>query len=93
MIPVLFANVVWSPRAVGLLCRIVGDMPNVETKVLDKGVFWDTRAEAAGLKLQRNWMTSHWRIIDAQRIRHAWGSEKAMRGVLEALTAELAETG
>lgn len=78
----VFIEVVADPKNVGRLCELVGRMPNAKTKVMDKGVMWDTLATSAGYKLQKNKLTDHCRIIGPDKVRIAWGSEEAMRKVL-----------
>ena len=41
-------------------------------------VFWLTLKDVNGWKLQRNSFTQHYRILDPDNIRQAWGNEKAM---------------
>ena len=52
---------------------------NLELKVMDAGVWWDELDEEDGWKLQRNKLTGHCRILNADCVRVAWGSESSMR--------------
>ena len=52
---------------------------NLELKVMDAGVWWDELDEDGGWKLQRNKLTRHCRILNADCVRVAWGSESSMR--------------
>ena len=52
---------------------------NLELKVMDAGVWWDVLDENGRWKLQRNKLTGHCRILNADCVRVAWGSESTMR--------------
>lgn len=58
---------------------------NVPLKVMDKEVFWETILSEKGLKLQKNTVTGHSRIINTCGIRIAWGSYKKMADIMERL--------
>ncbi|WP_039042124.1 hypothetical protein [Sporosarcina sp. ZBG7A] len=49
--------------------------PNMPTKTLGGQVFWQTIESTSGWKLQQNVVTEHYRILDPQNVRQAWGSE------------------
>ena len=52
--------------------------PNIPLKTMGGKVFWLTLKEFNGWKLQRNSFTQHYRILDSNNTRQAWGNEKAM---------------
>lgn len=55
------------------------DFTTVESRVMDKGIWWDVLDEAGGWKLERNKVTGHARILDPQKVRRAWGSPTKMK--------------
>lgn len=70
----------------GLIYKISsGEMPNIPFKTLGGLVFWDTTEECNGWRLQKHEFTGHYRILDSNNIRRAWGSEKEMEGLLKKL--------
>lgn len=68
-----------NPRNVGRVCRLVGDMPNVESPTMGGRLVWKTLRRKKGFRLQRNVLTDHWRILDGDNVRVAWGAQKAMK--------------
>ena len=64
-------------------------LPTLERRVMDSGLWWETLAEAAGWKLQRNKVTRHARIIDPQRVRKAWGRVEDMTRSFEKIKGKL----
>ena len=74
-----------DPKNVGKLCELVGSMPNVDMKTLGGKVFWETLGEEQGWKLQKNKFTDHYRVLDPNDVRKAWGSEKIMAEALKVL--------
>ena len=52
--------------------------------------FWTDHRWFYGWRLQQNVVTGHWRLIDLQNIRHAWGSRAACQQVLD---EEIAKSG
>lgn len=52
---------------------------NIESKVVDAGVWWDVLDYSRGWKLERNILTGHCRILNPSKRRIAWGSEARMR--------------
>lgn len=77
-LPIIAAN----PKLIGELCNLIGSMPNIETSTMGGKVFWDTLESYEGWSLQRNKLTNHYRLLNPEDRRVAWGSETAM---LEAL--------
>jgi bifunctional DNA-binding transcriptional regulator/antitoxin component of YhaV-PrlF toxin-antitoxin module len=49
---------------------------NIEMKVADGGVWWENVKEKKGWKLQRNYVSGHYRIISPSKIRKAWGPDR-----------------
>ena len=63
--------------------------PNIKFPTLGGKVFWDTIAERNGLKVQKNKITGHCRILDSDNFRLAWGrSEEALLAELQKLAAK-----
>ncbi len=52
---------------------------NIEAKVLDARLWWEVLDECKGWCLEQNILTKHCRILDTNKIRVAWGSEREMR--------------
>ncbi len=78
--------VVKSPSIIGTYLKDLDiSMPNLETPTLGGPVWWDTIQEHRGWRLQRNKLTHHYRILDPSDYRKAWGGEKMMRELFEAL--------
>ena len=69
--------------------RVLQDRVNVETKVMDAGIWWDVLDEAQGWKLERHVLTGHCRILNPQKRRTAWGSEQNMRRSFATIRAQL----
>lgn len=81
-----------SSKAVGIFISLVKKwtllsiltdraMPNIPMKTMGGEVFWTNIEECQGWKLQRNGFTGHYRILDPDNIRRAWGSERAMENL------------
>jgi uncharacterized protein YaaW (UPF0174 family) len=49
--------------------------PNIKVEVMDAGVFWEDIEIVNGWKLQRNTISKHYRILDRNKIRIAYGNE------------------
>ena len=81
----LFRTVFTTPRNIGRICEIFGEIPNIEFPTMGGEVFWDTLASEGGYKLQRNVFTGHCRILDSEDIRIAWGAERSLRRRLESI--------
>jgi len=60
-------------------------LPNMNLPVIDAGIFWNDLAEVNGWKVQRNNVTGHCRILDADKIRRAWGGEDAIMDLFKKL--------
>lgn len=69
--------------------RVLQDRVNVEAKVMDAGIWWDVLDEVQGWKLERHVLTGHCRILNPQKRRTAWGSEKNMRRSFATIRAQL----
>ncbi len=50
---------------------------NVPMPTLGGQQFWTDYRYADGWRLQRNWLTDHWRVVDDSNVRRAWGSREA----------------
>lgn len=69
--------------------RVVQDKINLEWKTLDKGVWWDVMDTCQGWKLEKNIITRHYRILDPEKRRVAWGGEGEMRASFRKLKSQL----
>ena len=69
--------------------RVLQDRVNVEAKVMDAGIWWDVLDEVQGWKLERHVLTGHCRILNPQKRRTAWGSEKNMRSSFATIRTQL----
>jgi len=50
--------------------------PNLPTKTAGGKVFWHTLDRRNRWKLQRNRLTGHFRILDQEDVRQAWGDDE-----------------
>lgn len=55
------------------------DFPTLKGRVADKEIWWKVLERAQGWKLEQHRLTGHCRILNPEKIRTAWGSEKKMR--------------
>lgn len=51
-------------------------LPNLPIKTMGGKMFWDTLDRRNGWKLQQNLITGHFRILDQDNMRQAWGLEE-----------------
>lgn len=56
---------------------------NLKTPTLGGKQVWTDHAWRRDWRLQQNSLTGHWRLIDPQNVRHAWGSRAACQQELE----------
>jgi hypothetical protein len=62
-------------------------LPNIPTKTLGGHVFWNTLNTKNGWKLQKNIFTDHYRVLDPDDVRWAWGLDEAeIRAAFRTLT-------
>lgn len=66
---------------------IAQDLPTIEHKVIDAGIWWDILEEVDGWKLERHILTHHCRILSPDKICRAWGREEKMRAAFEGFLA------
>lgn len=62
--------------------------PNLEWPTLGGTIFWKTLAEKNNWRLQLNRITGHARILDAEDIRHFWGSERVITKLFTEMATE-----
>ena len=60
-------------------------LPNINFPTMGGTVFWNDLAEVNGWRVQRNNITGHCRILDADDVRHAWGGEDAIMDLFNKL--------
>ena len=58
---------------------VLQDLPNMELKVANAGIWWKTLEVWEHWQLQRHVLTGHFRILDGNDVRKAWGGEQKMR--------------
>lgn len=58
-------------------------LPNLKTPTLGGKQFWTDHAWRNGWRIQHNVLTDHWRVIDADNIRHGWGKRSACQEILD----------
>ncbi len=60
-----------------------GEYINIPTPTLGGKVFWETLETRGELRLQRNIITGHCRVLNSHDIRVAWGEEGAMKAYMK----------
>jgi hypothetical protein len=80
-----------DPRSLGRMADVGGPLPNIEMRVLRKGIFFRVLAEFRGWTLERHVVTHLCRIVDPNNVRRAWGGERAMRALFSQLVNPSAE--
>jgi len=84
LIKQLFKILVANPKLVGKFLEYAGGyMPNIQMPTLGGHVFWENLAEYKGWRLQKNSIFGNCRILNPDDERVAWGSEAAMRQLIE----------
>ena len=69
--------------AQGLIEKVrSGDLPNIPFPTLGGHIVWDNVVSSSGWKLQRNSITGHYRILDPNDIRRAWGTRDIMLNIM-----------
>lgn len=61
----------------------VFSLPNLKSPTLGGKQFWTDHTWRQGWRIQCNALTGHWRLLDPQNIRHAWGTRVACDAALE----------
>lgn len=69
--------------------RVPQDKVNVETKVMDAGIWWTVIDEERGWKFERNIVTGHCRILNPEKRRVAWGGEAELERSFTAIRWQL----
>ena len=64
---------------------------NVPFKTYGGTQFWTDHQHTHGYRLQSNWMTDHWRLLDANDVRRGWGTRKQCEKVLADLLGDQIE--
>ena len=65
---------------------------NVPFKTYGGTQFWTDHQHTHGYRIQSNWMTNHWRLLDATDVRRAWGTRKQCEVALEDLLSDKKNT-
>ena len=53
-------------------------LPNLRMPTMGGTFFWEDVAEIQGWRLQKNTLTGHWRLLDPDNFRCAWGTNAKM---------------
>ena len=61
---------------------------NVPFKTYGGTQFWTDHQHTHGYRIQSNWMTNHWRLLDATDVRRAWGTRKQCEVALAGLLSD-----
>ncbi len=56
--------------------------PNVRTPTMGGKQLWTDHFWRKGWRIQKHALTGHWRLLDAENIRHAWGTHAACMDTL-----------
>jgi hypothetical protein len=56
---------------------------NVPMPTMGGQQFWTDYRWHDGWRVQRNWLTDHWRVLDSSDVRRAWGSRQACMSKFE----------
>ena len=62
----------------GEIVNLVGSAPDIIIDCRTGSTFWKELAECGGWRLQKNMNTPHYRILDPEDQRRAWGSADHM---------------
>ncbi len=62
---------------------------NIKTATLGGMQFWTDFRWVAGVRLQRNEVTKHWRVLDARNVRQSWGSREDCEKSFDKLVQQL----
>lgn len=66
----------------------VASAPNLPTKTLGGREFWGDVAHFHGWRIQHNVLTKHYRLIDGDDVRHAWGTREQCQAKLDEIKRE-----
>jgi len=97
-----FAGIVWVMPAIFVVTLLaeeespktdedqtpVAAAPNLPTKTLGGREFWGDVAHFHGWRIQRNVLTKHYRLIDGDDVRHAWGTREQCQAKLDEIKRE-----
>ena len=73
-----FRRFLAGPKNLGRFWNVFGETPRTPLPILGGRFFWDALAEEQGYKLQKNKIIGHFRILDPEGMRIAWGSEAGL---------------
>ncbi|QDV22374.1 esterase/lipase family protein [Aureliella helgolandensis] len=62
--------------------EVAASLPNLKIPTLGGKQFWTDYQWRQGWRVQQNALTGHWRLLDFQNFRHAWGSREACDAAL-----------
>ncbi|MEZ6136248.1 MAG: alpha/beta hydrolase [Pirellulaceae bacterium] len=65
-----------------------GGLPNIKAPTLGGKQFWTDHRWRQGWRIQHNAITGHWRLLDPENKRMAWGSRAACEAVLDREVAQ-----
>ena len=64
------------------------ELPNLPTKTLGGREFWGDVAHFHGWRIQHNVISKHFRLIDGDDVRHAWGTRELCQAKLDEIQRE-----
>ncbi|MBF0226883.1 MAG: hypothetical protein HQK76_15660 [Desulfobacterales bacterium] len=76
-----------NPQMIGQFLNKL-NMPNIEIETMGGPVFWTNLEEVNGWRLQHNLVFGNCRILDPKNVRYAWGGEKAMLELFNAMLCD-----
>ena len=66
----------------------VATKPNIPAKTLGGREFWGDVTHFHGWRIQHNVLTKHYRLIDSDDVRHAWGTREQCQAKLDEIKRE-----
>lgn len=81
ILPLLFVTATLSAQEESL-------NPNLPTKTLGGREFWGDVVHFHGWRIQQNALTEHFRLIDGDDVRHAWGTREQCQTKLDEIKRE-----
>ncbi len=81
----LLGDSVYAQEAIEESADAAFNLPNINAPTLGGTQFWTSHTWRDGWRIQQNSVTGHWRLVDAENIRHAWGNRSACEDKLNEL--------
>ena len=64
---------------------------NVSLKTYGGTQFWTDHQHKQGYRIQSNWVTGHWRLLDRNDVRRAWGTRQQCNAALSEILGDQTE--